>query len=338
MGKNLSRMRFKTKQVSLYELVKMIEIGRLDYRSYFRLHASWNNRYKSQLIETMLLGLPNEEIWAEEDKFGKINILTGIDVISTLIDFKEGKFRLAGLRYLRNLEGYSFRTFNYSDRDDLFQTNINLNVIDHSLNPLLKCLFLKNKNKEKNIKFSNQSARNFCFPSAEERLRDFTIHIYEEFNLANNLGKKRQRASFILALQEDILVLVLVKLLKDRMLQNEISMYKRKNFNQFEDHYEHGFSDLEISYEDQLDIALDKIMFEINMHNSYLTNELSSTFDEVYHLINKDGQFLNQVGIISIFPIHRQRSPSLLQALFGRDTPLIRNDMHIWQLGKKLEL
>lgn len=336
MGYKISRMRFNTKQVSLYELLQMIEIGRFDYRSYFRLPAKWSTRYKSQLIETILLGLPIEEIWAEEDKFGQINILSGIDVISTLIDFKEDKFGLTGLRYLRNLEGYSFHTFEYLYRDDLFQTTINLNVIDYNVNPLLKCLFLKNKNKEKSSRHSSQNARNFCFTDAEERLRKFAVHIYENYTNRQDLSRRKLGPSFIIALQEDILLLTLVKCLKGRRLIESIKHSRRNYFNNNEDDYGLGFSELDISYEDQLDIALDKIMFQLNMRNEYLIEELNTILDDVYHLLLNNHQYMSQVGIIN--SLQKINTSNLLQGVFGFKTQSIRNDIYLWQLDKKLGL
>ena len=47
MGKNLSRMRFKTKQVSLYELVKMIE--KEAYNKAFEKYGDKVNKIAAEL-------------------------------------------------------------------------------------------------------------------------------------------------------------------------------------------------------------------------------------------------------------------------------------------------
>lgn len=328
-------MRFNTKQVSLYELLEMIDVGRFDYKSYFRLPARWNIRFKSQLIESIILGVPNEEVWAEEDKYGQINILSGIDIISTLIEFKEGRFKLKGLRYLYEFEGAYFNDLQYSFKDDLFESILNLNILHYDLNPLIKCLFLKKVNKVKLGRVSNQVARNFCFRKAGERLREFSIYVFETF-VDKDFGKRTNKAidSFILSFQEDLLLFVLLNFMKERKRFDEWSHLKENTLN-----YTHNHEFVRLQDHDQVDIALDKVMFEIDMSSEVGIRELEQVFHEVNDILKADSSPIEKVGLINRNSFRDKYDSTLLEVIYGQHKlPPIRNEVPLWQLGRRLDL
>jgi hypothetical protein len=340
MHTNFSRMRFNTKQVSLYELLQMIDVGRFEYKSYFKLPSRWNSRIRSQMIESIILGVPNEEIWAEEDKYGQINILSGIDIISTLIEFKEGRFKLKGLRYLHELDGIDFHDLRYSLQDELFESPLNLHILHYNLDPLIKCLFLKDINKVKLGRVSNQVARNLSFRKADERLRDFSSYIFEKY-VKKSLEKQslKEFDSFVLSFQEDLLLFVLLNFLRDGKVYDKNRSdewnYQRDNEYDYRTHHKA----MKILIDDQLDIALDKIMLEIDTIDNFGDDELNNVFHSVQKILDDDGSHIEQVGVLNRMAFSNRQRNGLFEVMYDKNRfPSIRSEISLRQLGRKLDL
>lgn len=349
MHTNFSRMRFNTKQVSLYELLRMIEVGRFDYQSYFRLPSKWSIIYKSQLIESIMMGLPNGEVWAEEDRYGQINILSGIDIISTLIEFKEGSFKLKGLRYLHELEGVFFDELKYSFKDDLFESILNLNVLHYDLHPLIKCLFLKNINKSKLGRISNQVARNLCFRRGDEELRNFSVNMFERFFMRDfglkEIVRNKKFDNFVLSFQEDILFFTLLKWLRSKEFLYDFKYDESNHFLDYKQSNFHNSDPSVLMIHDQVDVALDKIMFEIDMSSDLWMNELHEVFYVVEEILMRDSSLTKQVGVINRNSINYNHDTDFFKVILRKfdisplsSFRLIKNESTLLQLGKYLRL
>ena len=82
---------------------------------YQREAGIWKPEQKSLFIESLLLGLPIPYVFLyERDEDGLLEIVDGVQRLSTIHSFIEGNFKLKGMDKLKKLEGFSFYDFTES--------------------------------------------------------------------------------------------------------------------------------------------------------------------------------------------------------------------------------
>ena len=69
----------------------------------------WNLKQKSELIESILIGIPLPIIYVKEDKKGNLILIDGRQRLSTIFDYMDNKFSLSGLKILSKFNGYLFK-------------------------------------------------------------------------------------------------------------------------------------------------------------------------------------------------------------------------------------
>ena len=71
----------------------------------FQREEVWNPKQKSELIESILMGIPLPLIYVKEDNNGVCIIVDGRQRLTTIFDFMNEKFKLTSLKILGNLNG-----------------------------------------------------------------------------------------------------------------------------------------------------------------------------------------------------------------------------------------
>jgi len=71
----------------------------------FQRNTVWTRKQKSQLIESLLLGIPIPYIYVYEGKNSNLIVIDGRQRLSAIFDFLDNKYSLIGLEFLTNLEG-----------------------------------------------------------------------------------------------------------------------------------------------------------------------------------------------------------------------------------------
>ena len=74
----------------------------------FQRHDVWDVKQKSELIESILMGIPIPLMYLFEDKNGKKQVVDGRQRISAILNFLDDKFKLRNLRILDQLNKHSF--------------------------------------------------------------------------------------------------------------------------------------------------------------------------------------------------------------------------------------
>jgi hypothetical protein len=74
----------------------------------FQRHAVWSEKQKSELLESILMGIPLPLIYVKEDDKGVYIIVDGRQRLTTLFDFMDNKFPLQKLTVLKDLNGKCF--------------------------------------------------------------------------------------------------------------------------------------------------------------------------------------------------------------------------------------
>lgn len=76
----------------------------------FQRNNVWNSSQMSELVESILMGIPIPVIYLFEDRDGNKQIVDGKQRITTIIDFQDDKFTLNGLHVMTSFNGKKFST------------------------------------------------------------------------------------------------------------------------------------------------------------------------------------------------------------------------------------
>lgn len=103
----------------------------------FQRSSVWTPKQMSELIESILMGIPLPLIYVKEDEFGTYIIVDGRQRLTTLFDFMTYKFKLSGLNVLTDLNGCYFsdaegeylKHLSQLQQSKIEDCQLNLNVI-----------------------------------------------------------------------------------------------------------------------------------------------------------------------------------------------------------------
>lgn len=137
------RIRVDPKSFSLKQILDEIEDGGIDLAPDFQRNRVWSATQRVRLVESVLLRIPLPAFYFSADHQGRLSVVDGVQRLTTIQDFVEGKFPLTfkALEYLQvealktaPAKGASDRCF-FEDLDPqwrrrLNQTQITANVID----------------------------------------------------------------------------------------------------------------------------------------------------------------------------------------------------------------
>ena len=74
----------------------------------FQREVVWKTKQKSELIESVLMGLPIPIMYLYEDKFANLVVVDGRQRLTAFFDFLDERFELTGLKILKKLNGKKF--------------------------------------------------------------------------------------------------------------------------------------------------------------------------------------------------------------------------------------
>ncbi len=119
-----------TEKKTIDLIVRRIRHSEIDLAPEFQRRARlWHPHRKSQLIESLLLKIPLPVFYVAADKEDNWAVVDGLQRITTIYDFIDGQFPLAGLEYLKPLEGQTFGVLDRSLKRRIEETELVINVI-----------------------------------------------------------------------------------------------------------------------------------------------------------------------------------------------------------------
>ena len=74
----------------------------------FQRDDVWNRNKRSELIESVLMGLPLPVFYFNQDKYGRLIVVDGRQRLTSLFRFMDGDFKLTNLKILKSLNGMKF--------------------------------------------------------------------------------------------------------------------------------------------------------------------------------------------------------------------------------------
>lgn len=95
-------------QYSIFEMKRRYDRGNICLDPDFQRGIVWKPRQKSELIESVIMGIPLPLIYMAETMEGKLVIVDGRQRLTTFFDYIDNKFALNGLRILPELNRYKF--------------------------------------------------------------------------------------------------------------------------------------------------------------------------------------------------------------------------------------
>jgi hypothetical protein len=128
-----TKIRISTKPFSLRQVVDMVEDGDIDLAPDFQRRYVWKPLQRSRLIESVLLGIPLPAFYFSQDHGGSMQVVDGVQRLTTIHRFVTKAEPLHDLEYLTQLEGQTYETLDNIDklmRRRFQQTQIFVNVIE----------------------------------------------------------------------------------------------------------------------------------------------------------------------------------------------------------------
>ncbi|MCA5965441.1 hypothetical protein [Pseudomonas sp. P129] len=155
--------RYRKTSQSIPSILEGIRSDRIKWDPMFTYSNSWSPSSKSTFIESILVGMPTTDILCEENRYGELSILDGVQRLICLQDFFSNVFRLQGLKLLPSLEGCRYSDLKYS-QSSIFhnRTELGFTVISYDTDAILKFEFFKRVHSD-SYKFPVQLARNYAF-------------------------------------------------------------------------------------------------------------------------------------------------------------------------------
>lgn len=124
------KIKIYTKTYSLRQIIDMIADGDVDLAPDFQRKYVWKDWQRWGLVESILLGIPMPSFYFNEDRDGRLQVVDGVQRLTTLRMFANGEFALEKLAYLKALEGKRFSDIEGMFRRRLQATQLVAHVID----------------------------------------------------------------------------------------------------------------------------------------------------------------------------------------------------------------
>lgn len=125
--------------LSAFQLYRKYKGGIIKLDPEFQRQGVWNLKQKSELIESIIIGIPLPILYIKENKDGKWILIDGRQRLSTIFDFMDNKFSLSNLTILKDFNGRKFneelekKEFPGSKHKDFLDSNYGGKIEDVNL-------------------------------------------------------------------------------------------------------------------------------------------------------------------------------------------------------------
>lgn len=123
-------IRVTSKNFAIRNITDMIRDHDLDLAPDFQRQRVWKPIQKSRLIESILLQIPLPAFYFTEEADGMMRVVDGLQRLSTIDDYVNGRLALDGLEYLQEVEGDRFGALAQTWQRRILHTQLFVHVID----------------------------------------------------------------------------------------------------------------------------------------------------------------------------------------------------------------
>lgn len=124
------KIRIVTKTFALGQILEMLEHQEVDLAPEFQRDYVWKTKQQSRLIESILLGIPLPMFYFNQDIQLKMQVVDGLQRLTTIRNFAANQFALTDLEYLQELEGNTYEKLSPVQKRRFRNTQIQSHVID----------------------------------------------------------------------------------------------------------------------------------------------------------------------------------------------------------------
>lgn len=187
-------------QYSCRHIYWMIESReRIELTPDFQRRQVWSNKQRSELIESILLGIPIPVIYLFESQFGTWQVLDGLQRLSAITDFMSGRFRLNGLTVLAELNGFVYENLPRKLQGVIDDYNFVFYVIQPPTSEQVKYEIMRRVNKG-GTALNNQEMREMLYSGKATALLD-ELRKTPDFMEASHFVNPRRKADSCLVLR-----------------------------------------------------------------------------------------------------------------------------------------
>ena len=130
------QIKIRTGPILVGQLIERIKHKEIDLAPDFqRLRDIWKESDKIRLIESLLLKIPIPVFYVSADESENWAVVDGVQRMSTIYDYVVGKFPLAGLQYLIQLNGCKYDDLSRALQRRISETHLIFNVIEPGTPP-----------------------------------------------------------------------------------------------------------------------------------------------------------------------------------------------------------
>ena len=128
---NPEKIKVRTANIVVEQLVSRIQHKEIDLTPEFqRMRGIWRGGQKSRLIESLLLRIPIPVFYVSADHGDNWSVVDGVQRMSTIYDYVDGRFSLSGLEYLTDLERKNYSDLPRNMHRRISETQLIVNVIE----------------------------------------------------------------------------------------------------------------------------------------------------------------------------------------------------------------
>ena len=164
-----AKIKIERDQYSIFELKRRYNKKNIILEPEFQRGDVWNIKQRSELIESVLMGIPLPLIYLFERKDGKLAVVDGKQRLTTFFEFLNDKFTLTGLRILTESNGKKFSELDVKFQSDLEDFQLIVQIIKPPTPDRIKFDIFDRVNRG-GTSLNNQEMRNALYLGRSTRL------------------------------------------------------------------------------------------------------------------------------------------------------------------------
>lgn len=175
---------------SVYELKRQYDKERIQLSPSYQRGNVWTQKQKSELIESILMGIPLPIMYFFQDDSGNKQVVDGKQRLSALFDFMEDKFSLSELSIMEGLKGKKFKNLDGIDQGKIEDYKVSINVIKPPTPDRIKFDIFDRVNRG-GTRLNNQEMRNAIYQGKATELLE-ELKDSEEFKKATDYSIRQK--------------------------------------------------------------------------------------------------------------------------------------------------
>ncbi len=228
----------------------------------FQRDNVWTKKQKSELVESILMGIPIPLMYFFQNEKGEILVVDGKQRLKALFDFKDNKFRLSELSILSELKGKNFNDLTPLEKTNIEDYELNVYIIKPPTHDRIKFDIFDRVNRG-GTRLNNQEMRNAIYQGYSTELLN-KLSKMDFFKKATDFSIQTNR------MKDKYIILRAISFIM--LNNNEI------NFNE--------------KYSSDIDDFLGKSMKFLNENSDYLgiiEEIFTKSLKNCYNILGKDG-------------------------------------------------